>query len=148
MKIITQKHELLPPTRNVKITDTPFYKEFVECKKAHQIILNEMVRVACQIDHYENREFRNAKGNPNFNAMNRLVSKFRTKQEGLDNLPEFLFFKNRSSSFSLFISTARAGVAEIPMLFRYFRASTAVRRCESSRIFSSFSFGNNRSGFD
>ena len=97
MKIITQKYELLPLTRNVKITDTSFYKEFVECKKAHQIILNEMVRIACQIDHYENREFRNAKGNPNFNAMNRLVSKFRTKQEGLDNLPEFLFFKNTKS---------------------------------------------------
>lgn len=99
MKIITQKYEILPLTRNIKITDTSFYKEFVECKKAHQIMLNEMVRIACQIDHYDNREFRSANGNPNFNAMNRLVSKFRTKQEGLDCLPEFVYFKKTKSGF-------------------------------------------------
>ena len=99
MNIITQKYEMLPLNRNVKITDTSFYKEFVECKKAHQILLNEMVRIACQIDHHDKREFRSANGNPNFNAMNRLVNKFRTKQEGLDCLPEFVYFKKTKSGF-------------------------------------------------
>lgn len=99
MKVITQKYELLPLTRNEKTTKTPFYHEFRECTKAFQIVSNEFCRIACEIDLLENQEFRNAKGNPSFSIMNRLISRFRTKQEGLDNLPEFLYFKKTKSGW-------------------------------------------------
>jgi IS605 OrfB family transposase len=99
MKVITQKFELLPLTRNQKITETSFYHEFRECTKAFQIMSNEFCRIACEIDLFENQEFRNAKGNPSFSTMNRLVSRFRTKQEGLDHLPEFVYMKKTKSGW-------------------------------------------------
>lgn len=99
MKTITQKFRLLPINRKQKIEDTDAFKQFIEAKKAVQIIANEFCRIASQIHRPENAEFRNKKGNPNFTAMNKLVSRFRTKKEGLDNLPEFLYMKKTKSGW-------------------------------------------------
>jgi IS605 OrfB family transposase len=85
--------------RKKKIEDTDASKQHFECTKAFQIIANEFCRIACQIHLPENAEFRNKKGNPDFVAMNKLVSRFRTKKEGLDNLPEFLYMKKTKSGY-------------------------------------------------
>jgi transposase len=99
MKTITQKYRLLPMSRKKKIEDTDAFKQHFECTKAFQIISNEFCRIACQIHLPENAEFRNKKGNPDFIAMNKLVSRFRTKKEGLDNLPEFVYMKKTKSGW-------------------------------------------------
>lgn len=99
MKTITQKYRLLPTRSSQKIEDTDAFKEFAESTKAFQIIANEFCRIACQIHLPENSEFINNKGNPNFTAMNRLVSRFRTNREGLDNLPEFVYMKKTKSGW-------------------------------------------------
>jgi transposase len=99
MKTITQKYRLLPIKRNQKIEDTDAFKQHIECTKAFQIISNEFCRIASQINLPENKEWRNKKGNPNFTAMNKLVSRWRTKKEGLDNLTEFVYMKKTKSGW-------------------------------------------------
>lgn len=99
MKTITQKFRLLPLTRSQKIEDTEAFKQYIQCAKAFQIISNEFCRIACQIHRLENKEFRNKKGNPGFVSMNKLVSRFRTTKEGLDNLPEFVYMKKAKSGW-------------------------------------------------
>lgn len=99
MKTITQKCRLLPMNRKQKIEDTEAFKQFTESTKAFQIIANEYCRIASQIHRHENAQFRNKKGNPDFTAMNKLVTKFRTKKEGLDNLPEFPYMKKTKSGW-------------------------------------------------
>ena len=91
MKSITYKYRILPLTRSQKIENTAWYAQITEAMKAVQIVVNEFVRIAGDIEKYP--EFQSAKGAPNFTAMNKLISQWRTKKEGLDNLPEFKYKK-------------------------------------------------------
>ena len=75
MKTIVQKYELLPLTRNKDIKDTEFYKQFKEGTKASQIIANEFVRIACQMD--SNYRFTRR------GALERHIAQLKSKLEGL-----------------------------------------------------------------
>tara|TARA_Y100000310_G_scaffold340672_1_gene437271 strand:- start:837 stop:2219 length:1383 start_codon:yes stop_codon:yes gene_type:complete len=91
MESISRKWRILPLTRNQNIKETAWHAQITEAMKAVQIVVNEYVRIAGSIENYP--EFQDAKGAPNFTAMNKLISQWRTKKEGLDNLPEFKYKK-------------------------------------------------------
>jgi len=91
MKTITQKFRILPLSRKQDILDTEWYRQMCEGHKAFQLVKNEMIRIAAHIEDYP--EFQSAKGGPNFPKMNSSISQWRTHRVGLDNLPEFKYYR-------------------------------------------------------